>query len=218
MGDVARTRVEAAEAGTALLWVRGLTRAGLEPADLELASGELLLISGPSGAGKSLLLRALADLDPNSGEVFLKGEPRNRFPAPQWRRLVTYLSATPGWWAPTVQEHFRPEDKDIAAGMLARLGLPPQAMEWDVDRLSTGEGQRLALLRALVQRPAVLLLDEPTGALDAKSTAQVEDFLRERLANGLAVILVSHDRAQGRRLANRILVMAKGGKLSEGPP
>jgi len=208
----------AKERGPVVLTVRGLTRPGLEPLDFELSQGEVLLVSGPSGAGKSLLLRALADLDPNSGELTLRGRLRRATPAPEWRRLVTYLSATPGWWAARVAEHFRPEDRDLAAGMLPRLGLPPEALDWPVERLSSGEAQRLALLRALVQRPAVLLLDEPTGALDAESTARIEGLLRERLANGLTILLVSHDRAQGRRLAKRALLVEKGGKVHEGRP
>ena len=90
-----------------------------------------------------------------------------------------------------------------------------EAMGWEVTRLSTGEGQRLSLVRALVQSPRVLLLDEPTAALDPEAAAAVEALLHERLANGLILVFVSHDRAQARRLARRCLRFDKGGANRE---
>jgi ABC-type lipoprotein export system ATPase subunit len=84
--------------------------------------------------------------------------------------------------------------------LAVRLGVAGDAVEGDVARLSTGERQRLALVRALVLDPPVLLLDEPTGPLDPESVRRVEAVLAERLAAGVAIILVSHDPAQGVRL------------------
>ncbi len=89
-----------------MLEVRALSRPGLAPVDLDLATGEALALLGPSGSGKTLLLRAIADLDPNQGRVGLDGEDREAVPAPTWRRRVTYLSAEPGWWAERAGEHF----------------------------------------------------------------------------------------------------------------
>ncbi len=192
-----------------------LTRPGLKPVSFALAPGEALAVVGPSGAGKSLLLRALADLDPNTGELVLDGTARAAMAAPLWRGKVTYVGATPGWWAETVGGHFRPGDRDIAAALLPRLKLPSEALGWNIDRLSTGEGLRVALTRALVQQPRVLLLDEPTAALDAESTAAVEALLRERLANGLGLIFATHDRTQAKRLSQRCLAVAKGGVVRE---
>ena len=177
-------------------------------------AGECLAIIGPSGSGKSLLLRALADLDPNSGKVRLSGQDRDDMPAPQWRRLVTYAAAEPGWWAATVGEHF--DDWPLAAPLARRLDLPIDCAEWPVSRLSTGESQRLGLIRVLVQSPKVLLLDEPTAALDQNGRAAVEAVIRERLSEGAAALWVTHDRSQAKRMAARCLLF-RGGQIEEQP-
>ena len=127
---------------------------------------------GPSGAGKTLLLRAVADLDPNEGRVTLDGRDRSTMSGPEWRRLVGYVPAEPGWWADTVGEHFG--EWTAALAFLRDLGFREEAKAWPITRLSTGERQRLALVRALIMRPRVLLLDEPTAALDVASVAAVE--------------------------------------------
>jgi ABC-type iron transport system FetAB ATPase subunit len=191
-----------------LLSVQGLKRTGIEVPDFALAAGEALAVSGPSGSGKSLFLRALADLDPNEGALAVGGEDRASMPAPRWRRRVTYVPAESGWWAERVGEHF--EDWDAAAPSAARLGIPTEAGDWPIARLSTGERQRLALLRALVQGAHVLLLDEPTSGLDVETTWAVEARLREFLSGGGALVFVTHDPAQARRLAKRALRFGNG--------
>src|SRR5438477_8102984 len=75
-------------------------------ASFELNSGECIALQGASGSGKTMLMRAIADLDPNEGTVKLDGVLRESVPGPVWRRQVTYLASEPGWWADTVQEHF----------------------------------------------------------------------------------------------------------------
>jgi len=183
--------------------VRAVRRTGLQPVSFSLAAGEGLAVSGPSGCGKSLMLRAIADLDPNQGEVCLDGALRSAMAAPAWRRLVGYVPAEPGWWADTVGQHF--SDWPAAAELAARLGLPLDAGDWPMTRPSSGERLRLALVRALMNRPRVLLLDEPTAALDAASVTRVEDLIAENLRAGLAVVWVSHDPAQVTRVARRRL-------------
>lgn len=191
-----------------MLSVRGLhTKAG-GPADLDLAAGEIVAIRGPSGSGKSLLLRALADLDPAEGSVTLDGTPREAIPAPDWRRRVAYVPAESGWWSDRVRAHFAD-----GADLVAALGLDPAALDWEVRRLSTGERQRLAIARALALKPKVWLLDEPTGALDAEAAARVESLLRQGRDEGAAILVVTHDAAQARRLADRTLYM-NAGRLS----
>ena len=169
-----------------LLQVRDLRTNILKPASFSLAAGECIAVKGPSGAGKTLLLRAIADLDPNQGVVSLEGRDRSIIPGPEWRRLVGYVPAEPGWWAETVGEHFG--DWTAAAAVLKGLGIPEEAKSWPIARLSTGERLRLALVRALIIRPKVLLLDEPTAALDAASVAAVESLIATRIQAGLAVL------------------------------
>ena len=195
-----------------MLHVENLARPGLHPATLHMDAGECVAVSGASGAGKTLLLRAIADLDPCQGRVRLDGTDRAGLPAPVWRRRVIYVPADSGWWASRVADHF--EDHEAAAGFLARFGLPADALEWQVERLSTGERQRLALIRAMALAPPVLLLDEPTSGLDREATARVESLLHEHLATGAAVLLVTHDERQAARLSRRGYRMADG-RLAE---
>ncbi len=195
-----------------MLTIRHLTRPGLEPVDMSIEAGECVALSGASGAGKSVLMRAIVDLDPNEGEVHLDDAARADIPAPRWRRLVAYVPPDSGWWADDVASHF--PDGDAAGRLLSRLGLPAEALDWPVARLSTGERQRLALARALLVEPRVLLLDEPTSGLDRETALKVEDTLRERLADGVAILLVTHDPEQTRRLARRRLVM-KDGRITD---
>ncbi len=188
--------------------VRNLARPGLGPLSFDVAAGGCLGISGPSGAGKSLLLRALADLDASDGEVRLEGTRREDLPAPDWRRRVCYLAAESGWWADRVGAHF--PDWEAARPRLATLGLPEACRDWSVARLSSGERQRLALVRALVRRPRVLLLDEPTAALDPESTAAVESLIDEHRAGDGIALWISHDAAQLARVAQDRLRLEAG--------
>jgi ABC-type multidrug transport system ATPase subunit len=195
-----------------MLRIQSLSRPGVAPFDLDLAEGEAVALLGPSGSGKTLLLRAVADLDPNDGRVELDGHAREAMSGPAWRRLVTYLAAEPGWWAERAGAHF-PEPA-AAEDLIAPLGLREDAMARPVAELSTGERHRLALARVLVQSPRVLLLDEPTSGLDQDSTRAVEKILRARLAAGVAVLFSSHDEDLAERLAGRRL-RVRGGKVEE---
>jgi UDP-glucose/iron transport system ATP-binding protein len=182
----------------------------------ELKDGECIALQGPSGVGKTLLLRSIADLDPNEGTVKLDGTLREAVYAPLWRKQVTYLAAEPGWWADTVQEHFG--DWENAIPLAMRLGFPPSCGGWPIQRLSSGERQRLGLARALMLRSRVLLLDEPTSALDSKSTATVESVIAERISNGTSVVWSTHDSAQASRVGSRLFVMHSGGRIEEQRP
>ncbi len=189
------------------LRVDTLTTRGLGPVSFTLAPGECAFLSGPSGAGKTLLLRAIADLDPHEGDVYLDGVPQARFAPTEWRRRVGMLPAESRWWDDLVGPHFREPDE---AG-LASLGFSPEVLGWSVVRLSSGEKQRLALLRLLANRPRVLLLDEPTANLDPASAARVEALLDDyRHARGASLLWVSHDPAQIERVGGQRYRFADG--------
>jgi len=207
--------LSAIHAGTPILQIRDLRTNLLKLASLSLSAGECIAVQGPSGAGKTLLLRAIADLDPNEGLVCLDGRDRLTIAGPEWRRLVGYVPAEPGWWADTVGEHF--SEWTAALPCVRELGFPEEAKAWPISRLSTGERLRLALVRALMVQPKVLLLDEPTAALDPVSVAAVESLIATRVRAGRAVLWVTHDAEQAKRIARRLLVV-KGGQVWEEVP
>jgi ABC-type iron transport system FetAB ATPase subunit len=192
-----------------VLRVEQLKAHPLPAMSFEVADGECLGVEGPSGSGKSRLLRALADLDPASGHVLLDGTALAETPAPQWRKLVRYMAAEPAWWTDTARQAM-PDGVGKSASarrdrLMASLGLAAVLLERPLRDVSTGERQRLALVRALLDEPKVLLLDEPTGALDPASVALVEELIRFQLLSGRIVLLVSHDPRQLDRLAHRRL-------------
>jgi ABC-type iron transport system FetAB ATPase subunit len=197
------------------LRLRGVQPRVLEPVNLELATGEIVFVSGPSGSGKSLLLRAVADLDPRPGEVWLDGAARSSMPAPEWRRRVGLLPAEAHWWAERVGDHFpfssgRTEQAGLSE-LLDRLSFGSDVLEWAVSRLSTGERQRLAFARLLANHPEALLLDEATANLDPANRERVEALVSTYCAEHAAPVLwVSHDPEQRRRLDGRSLVIRDG--------
>jgi ABC-type iron transport system FetAB ATPase subunit len=197
-------------ASLAELVIEGLRVRGCGPFDLRLEAGTCVVLSGASGAGKTLLLRALADLDPHTGRVALDGDDAASLPPSLWRGRVGLLPSESHWWHDVVGDHF-PRADVPAAAELAALGLPADALAWRVDRASTGERQRLALLRLLARRPRALLLDEPTANLDAESTGWVEACIaRYREGHGACVLWVAHDPAQAARVAARRFVLCDG--------
>ncbi len=194
------------------LSARGLVTVAGGPYDLTVEPGACVSLRGPSGAGKTLLLRALADLDPHRGEVWLDGVRCEAMSGPAWRRRVMLVPAESGWWRDRVGDHFPPR---AGAELLERVGLPAAALGWPVARLSSGERQRAALARALAFAPRALLLDEPTASLDSASAARVEALIAAyRTERGAPVVWVSHDAAQAARVAARHLWLV-GGRLTE---
>lgn len=189
-----------------MLRVDYLTVPGLPKLSFEVPAGECLAVEGPSGSGKTRVLRAIADLDPAGGYVLLDGVERCEVSGPEWRRRVRFASAEPAWWAPTMREHLPRHIK--VDRLLAALGLDQGSLDWPLAELSTGERQRLAFLRAIADEPRVLLLDEPTAALDATSAAVVEELIKFQLLAERIVLLVSHDAGQIERLAHARLLLA----------
>ena len=193
------------------LAIEDLSIQHIGPLSFHVAAGECVSMSGASGTGKTLLLRAIADLYVHTGTMRLHGEDSRAMPAPLWRQRVGYLATESAWWFDTVGEHF---DNDKAVDYGA-VGFPPEVAQWSIRRLSSGERQRLALLRLLQQQPEVLLLDEPTASLDPGTMQLVEQLIgRNRQQYNAAVIWVGHDAAQRQRVGQRHLVLADG-KLVE---
>jgi ABC-type multidrug transport system ATPase subunit len=183
---------------------------------LAVLDGECLAIEGPSGSGKTRLLRAIADLDAADGYVFLDGFERREMTPEEWRRKVRYVAAEPGWWAPTARDHLRSSAR--VERMVEGLGLTNALLDRPVAELSTGERQRLALIRALADEARVLLLDEPTASLDPQSAAVVEELIRFECLSGRSVVLVSHNADQVARLAHARLQLAPPDRLPTDAP
>ena len=194
----------------------------LQDVSLSVRKGEFLSIIGPSGCGKTTLLRLLAGLDaPQAGRITLEGE---KITAPDPRRGYVFQQGSLFPWL-TVE-------KNIAAGLKAR-GVYKENKQ-DVGRfveliglqgfektyphqISGGMAQRVAIARALINQPVALLLDEPMGALDAFTRADLQDKLLEIWEkNGTTMVLVTHDVDEAIYLSDRIVVMTpRPGKISE---
>ncbi|MFQ6022457.1 MAG: ATP-binding cassette domain-containing protein [Acidiferrobacterales bacterium] len=189
------------------LRIVGLSNHPLGPISLTVGSGECVCISGPSGTGKTLLLRAIADLDPHEGEIFLGNTQCTSVDGPQWRRRVGLLLAESEWWQERVGDHF----SNAADGLVEQLGFDRRILDRKVMRLSTGERQRLALLRLLSRSPQALLLDEPTASLDAKNVRRAERLIATyRQEHKAPVLWVSHDPRQIKRVGDRHLRLQDG--------
>lgn len=190
----------------ALFRAEGIECGSVRDVSFQLELGECLCLSGPSGSGKTRILRALADLDPHDGRAWLHGRVCEDWPAHLWRRRVALLPADSQWWEDTVGPHMpRADSTDLDA-----LGFSEDVAHWQVSRLSSGERQRLALVRVASLDPDVLLLDEPTANLDPENTRRVETWLAELRRRGKAMVWVSHDAAQIKRVADYHLNIEAG--------
>ena len=182
------------------------------PVNLQLKATEIIGLSGASGSGKSRLLRALADLDEHQGEIQLDNIKQQDMAAHLWRQKVALLSAETSWWFDTVGPHLN----ELSRQHCQALGFTKAISNWSVARLSSGEKQRLGLLRLLQNQPEVLLLDEPTANLDKQNTALFENFVMDYLQKRPAcAIWVSHDTEQLQRLCQRRYEIVDGKIVDE---
>jgi putative ABC transport system ATP-binding protein len=198
----------------------------LDDVSLAIHPGQRIALAGPSGAGKTLLLRALAMLDPTeAGEIHWRGRRVERGAIPCFRSQAMYLHQRAALIESTVElalerpfslhvHRHRRFDADRAVTFLERLGRDGSFLEKQARELSGGEIQLVALARALQLEPCVLLLDEPTAALDPATSRAVEDLIDEwvRESSDRAVVWVSHDAEQSQRVG-RIHFRMDAGRL-----
>ena len=213
------------------LQARGITHAyGTSPAldrvDLDVPAGSCVALVGESGSGKTTLLRCFNRMvEPQRGQVMIGGRDVRDGPAEALRRGIGYVSQDggllPHWTVrrnaalvPTLAGMADP--RGAADEALELAGLDPRAFGARFPHeLSGGQRQRVALARAIASRPPVMLLDEPFGALDAISRADLQAaFERVRIATGATTLLVTHDLAEAARLADTIVVM-HGGRVEQ---
>ena len=182
------------------------------PINLQIEASEIIGLNGASGSGKSRLLRSLADLDEHTGSVYLNSAEQHTLKAHEWRTQVALLSAETYWWLDTVDEHF----KNFSIEEASALGFESDVSAWPVSRLSSGEKQRLGLLRLLENQPSVLLLDEPTANLDPENEKLFENHVMKYVHEKPAcAIWVSHDVEQLKRISQRQYKIQQGRLLTE---
>jgi putative ABC transport system ATP-binding protein len=232
----------AASPASPLLELRGISKSYreggrdhliLDGADATLGKGELVALLGPSGSGKSTLLNLISGIDtPDRGSVFIDGvsltavseRDRTLFRRRHIGFIFQFFNLLPTL---TVEENLllplelkgqvEGEDRRKARGLLARVGLEDRRKAFP-DRLSGGEQQRVAVARALIHDPLLVLADEPTGNLDSKTGSRILDLLRElALDRGVTLLVVTHSMDVA-RVAHRILRVQEGRLVGEDLP
>jgi polar amino acid transport system ATP-binding protein len=204
----------------------------LRGVDLEVAGGEVVCVIGPSGSGKSTLLRCINLLEPiDEGRIIFEGneitqsskkeldvvrrrigmvfQHFNLFPH---RSVVENVSLA----QTTVLKRSAEEARERSESMLARVGLSDKLEEYP-ERLSGGQQQRVAIARALAMDPHVMLFDEVTSALDPELIKEVLDVMRELAAEGMTMVVVTHEIGFARDVANYVVFMDEGVIVEEGP-
>ena len=204
-------RVEYASGSLQL--IRGLS--------LQIDSPGITVLMGPNGAGKSLLLRLMHGLlQPSAGKLLWNGaQPGDgirRRQAMVFQRPVLLRRSVLANLEFVLNKRGLPMERNECLALLRRMGL--DGLEDRPARLlSGGEQQRLAVARALATRPEVLFMDEPTSSLDPSSTALIESIVGETATEGVKVFFVTHDVAQGRRLADDVMFMHQGRLVEYAP-
>ncbi|EGS7960081.1 ABC transporter ATP-binding protein [Vibrio cholerae] len=196
----------------------------LDGVDLTIRHGEFLAILGPSGSGKSTLMNVLGCLDkPTAGRYQLDGHPVDSLSTQQLAairnqkigfvfqsfNLLEYASALDNVALPLVYAGVKAKDRRRrATELLTRVGLADR-LDHKPNQLSGGQKQRVAIARALINQPQILLADEPTGALDSKSGAEIEALFNELHHEGRTIIVVTHDNELAKR-TKRIVTIRDG--------
>ncbi|WP_276955478.1 amino acid ABC transporter ATP-binding protein [Allomeiothermus silvanus] len=203
----------------------------LREVNLEVAAGEKVVIVGPSGSGKSTLIRCINRLeDFQQGEVFVDGIPlRSAQNLEAVRREVGMVFQQFNLFphmtvlqnaalAPQKVRRWPKEQAERKAmELLERVGIADQAHKYP-GQLSGGQQQRVAIARALAMEPKIMLFDEPTSALDPEMVGEVLDVMRDLAESGMTMLVVTHEMAFAKDVADRVIVMDQGQILEQAPP
>ncbi|MBO9465417.1 amino acid ABC transporter ATP-binding protein [Tropicibacter sp. R15_0] len=200
--------------------------------DLNVARGEMICLIGASGSGKSTLLRCMNLLEPiDDGRIFLDGEDISepgRDPQPVRQRIGMVFQSYNLFPHMTALENAmlaprrnlgksKAELREPLAQMFERFGLGDRMNHYP-DQLSGGQQQRVAIIRALAMQPEIMLFDEITSALDPELVGEVLDVLRDLRAQGMTMVLATHEMGFARELADKVCFLDQGRILEEGPP
>ncbi|MFZ5991530.1 MAG: amino acid ABC transporter ATP-binding protein [Deinococcota bacterium] len=203
----------------------------LREVNLEVAAGEKVVIVGPSGSGKSTLIRCINRLeDFQQGEVFVDGIPlRSAKNLEAVRREVGMVFQQFNLFphmtvlqnaalAPQKVRRWPKEQAERKAmELLERVGIADQAHKYP-GQLSGGQQQRVAIARALAMEPKIMLFDEPTSALDPEMVGEVLDVMRDLAESGMTMVVVTHEMAFAKEVADRVIFMDQGEILEQAPP
>ncbi|HEX6146042.1 MAG TPA: amino acid ABC transporter ATP-binding protein [Acidimicrobiia bacterium] len=204
----------------------------LKGIDFEVAEREVVCVIGPSGSGKSTLLRCVNRLEePTSGTILIEGEDitdpdadvdrlRTRIGMVfQQFNLFPHLDVLRNLTIAQTKVLKRSEDEaeEVARAVMERVGLLDKIDEYPI-RLSGGQQQRVAIARALAMNPDMMLFDEPTSALDPELIGEVLDVMRGLADDGMTMMVVTHEMTFAREVADRVVFMAGGVVVEEGPP
>jgi osmoprotectant transport system ATP-binding protein len=219
-----------------MIAVRGLTRTfeggvSIGPLDLTIEAGAFTAILGGSGSGKTTTLKMINGLvTPDAGQVAIDGRPAGAEAAHLLRRRIGYVFQEVGLFphlsvaeniavGPRLAGWEKPRIAERVRELLALIALPPDVGARLPAALSGGQRQRVGLARALAARPAIMLMDEPFGALDPLvRQALGEDYLALHRALGLTTVMVTHDVTEALLLADKVVVMSQGRIIAEGTP
>ncbi|MBN2738908.1 MAG: ATP-binding cassette domain-containing protein [Spirochaetales bacterium] len=171
-------------------------------------------IIGPSGSGKSTLLKQLNHLlSPSAGKLYYNNKDVFQWQPRELRREVIYVSQHPYLFPGTVQnnlEYMGPKKIEEQLGVLEQVHLGADYLGQDVGELSSGEAQRVNLARAILLNPRVFLLDEPTSNLDIANQRIIEELITKILSQSSTIIMISHDLAQIKRIAQDVIMLSDG--------